>query len=158
MKERRVYICNIIALITRKAKMKKVLFLGLLIASAGFVGCNEEEEDDDHDHNHVTITFDEPMNDEVIPLANADDVHIHIEFVFEEEGHGVEVKLHPEGDESDLIIDHDFHSHDMEITFTQEVDLSSYPPGTEFHLEAKGCEDHDCTESVTKDIHFELGQ
>lgn len=118
------------------------------------VGCNTEEDD----HNHVTITFDEPTSGQVIALADADDVHIHIEFSFEQEGHGVEVKLHPEGDENDLIIDYDSHSHDAQITFMQDVDLSSYAAGTEFHLEAKGCENHDCSESVTQDIHFELGQ
>lgn len=135
--------------------MKKVLLAALVITSAGFVGCNQ---DDDHDHNHVTITFDEPTNGQVIPLASANDVHVHIEFVFEEEGHGIEVKLHPEGDENDLIIDYDGHSHDTEITFMQDVDLSGYPAGTEFHLEAKGITSHDETEFEVADIHFELGQ
>ena len=136
--------------------MKKVLFVGLLIAGAGFVGCNTE--DDDHDHAHVTITFDEPMNDEVIPLANADDVHIHIEFVSDEEVHDIEIELHPEGDESDMIIAHDHHAHAMNYTFMQDVDLSSYPAGTEFHLGAKAYTDHDGTEFESADIHFELGQ
>ncbi len=134
--------------------MRKVLFVGLLIAGAGFVGCNTEEDDD---HNHVTITFDEPTNAEVIPLANADDVHIHVEFVFEGEAHGIEIELHPEGDENDLIIEFDSHSHDLQQTFMQDVDLSAYPAGTEFHLGAKGFTNHDETEFESSDIHFELG-
>ena len=134
----------------------KELILGLMIgATASFVGCKEEEE---HGHNHVTITFDEPMSEEVIPLADAASVHIHIDFVWEESGEAVEVKLHPEGDENDLIIDFDLHQHDSPYTFMQDVNLSSYAAGTEFHLEAKGCEDHDCDEFVTSDIHFSLGQ
>ena len=138
----------------KKTKMRKVLFVGLLIAASGFVGCNTDEDDDDH--NHVTITFDEPTNGEVVLLATADDVHVHIEFVFEGESHGIEVKLHPEGDETDLIIDYDSHSHDLEQTFMQEVDLSSYATGTEFHLEATGFTNHDETEFESADIHFEL--
>jgi len=134
--------------------MKKVLLPLLAVAIVGVTGCKKEEDD----HNHVTITVDEPTNGAVIPLTTADDVHIHIEFVFEEEAHGIEVKLHPEGDENDLIIDYDAHGHETEITFMQEVDLSSYPAGTEFHLEAKACLDHDCNESETAEIHFELGQ
>lgn len=134
--------------------MKKVLLPLLAVAIVGVTGCKKEEDD----HNHVTITFDEPTDGEVIPLASANDVHVHIEFVFEEEGHGIEVIMHPEGDENDLIIDYDAHSHDTEITFMQDVDLSGYPAGTEFHLEAVACIDHDCTESESADIHFELGQ
>lgn len=135
--------------------MKKVLFAALAISAAGFVGCNT---DDPEEHNHVTITFDEPTNGEVIPLADAGNVHVHIEFAYEVEGEEIEIKLHPEGDENDLIIDYDSHSHDNPIVFMQNVDLSSYPAGTEFHLEAKACENHDCSESETADIHFELGQ
>jgi hypothetical protein len=135
--------------------MKKILFVGLLIAGAGIVGCNTD--DHDHDDATATITFDEPMNDEVIPLANADDVHIHIEFAFDPEGHEIEVKLHPEGDETNLIIDYDEHNHASAVTFMQNVDLSAYP-GTEFHLEAKACLDHDCAESTISDIHFSIGQ
>lgn len=135
--------------------MKKIAIPVLLAATVGFIGC---EDDHDHDHAEATITFDEPANNEVIPLASANDVHIHIEFVWDGEGHGIEVKLHPTSDANDLIIDYDQHSHDATVTFMQDVDLSSYPAGAEFHLEAKACEDHDCEESVTEEIHFSLGQ
>ena len=136
--------------------MKKVLFLGLIIAGAGFVGCNEED-DHDHDDATATIVFDEPMNNEVIALADAGNVHVHIEFTFDPEGHEIEVKLHPEGDESNLIIDYDEHNHSPAVTFMQDVDLSAYA-GTEFHLEAKACLDHDCDEFTESDIHFTIGQ
>lgn len=134
--------------------MKKVILGLMVVVTASFVGCKEEE----HGHNHVTITFEEPVNDAVIPLADAASVHIHIEFVYEEEGEEIEVKLHPEGDENDLIIDYDLHTHDNPISFEQDVNLSSYAAGTEFHLTAKACEDHSCDEFVTSDIHFSLGQ
>ena len=154
--------------------MKKVLLPLLAIAVVSVVGCKKEgctdsaAENYDSEatkddgsceyHNHATITFDEPMMGEVIPLANAGNVHVHIEVNYTIEGEEIEVKLHPEGDENDLIIDHDQHSHDNPIVFMQDVDLSSYAAGTEFHLEVKACEDHGCTESVIEDIHFELGQ
>lgn len=134
--------------------MKKVLIPVMAIAVAAFSGCSEEE--DDHDHNHVTIMFDEPTDGAVIPLADAASVHIHVEFVYEEEGEEVEVRLYPEGDPSDLIIDHEQHGHDNPIVYTTNVDLSGYAPGTEFHLEVKACEDHDCEEFVEDDIHFSL--
>lgn len=133
--------------------MKKVLLSLITVSIVALAGCTKEEE-----HNHVTITFDEPTEGEIIALADAADVHVHIEFAYEVEGEEVEIKLHPEGDETDLIINHDAHSHDNPIVFMQNVDLSSYPAGTEFHLEAKACENHECTESVTEDIHFFLGQ
>jgi hypothetical protein len=136
--------------------MRKVLLVALGIAAAGFVGCNQD--DDDHDHAHVTITFDEPTNGEVIASADAGAVHVHIEFVSDEEVHDIEIKLHPEGDANDLIIDHDHHAHAMTYTFMQDVDLSSYAAGTEFHLEAKAYTDHDGNEFEEADIHFELGQ
>jgi hypothetical protein len=135
--------------------MKKVLFVGLLIATAGFAGCNTEEEAEEH--NHVTITFDEPMNDEVIALASANDVHIHIDFVFEGEAHGYEVSLENEADGTS-VASWDAHTHDANQTFTTEIDLSTFAGGTEFHLEAKGCTDHDCDQFESAEIHFSLGQ
>ncbi len=134
--------------------MRKLLITGVLLTTMGIIGCNT---DDDH-HNHVTITFNEPTDGQLIPLAEASNISINISFVYEEEGEEIEVKLYPANDPNDLIIDHESHSHDNPITFMQDVDLSSYPAGTEFHLEAKACEDHDCEESVTEEIHFSLGQ
>ena len=136
--------------------MKKFLIPVLAVAVFGFVGC--EEDDHDHGDTTATIVFDEPMNDEVIPLASANDVHIHIEFTFDPEGHEIEVELYPEGDESNKIIDYDEHNHSAAITFMQDVDLSSFAAGTEFHLEAKACLDHDCDEYKEADIHFSIGQ
>ncbi|MEL7341954.1 MAG: hypothetical protein AAGM67_15845 [Bacteroidota bacterium] len=101
------------------------------------------------------IEFEEPMAGEVV--ADASDVHIHVHFTaMDGELHEVEVMLHPDNDVSDMIIEFDKHEHTEEFVFEQEVDLSAYPAGTEFHLEAKACLDHDCEESETGDIEFSI--
>lgn len=118
--------------------------LGLLITS-----CGDDPEDDT---NTITITVDEPLNDEVI--TDCADVHVHIDIEASIENHEVEIVLHPEGDVDDKIIDYDEHDHDKLITFEQEVDLCSYPSGTCFHLEVAACIDHDCEVRETADVEF----
>ena len=104
----------------------------------------------------IEIEFEEPTAGEIV--ADASDVHIHVHFhaMNGAEIHEVEVELHPDGDVNDLIIEFDDHDHGEEYVFEQEVDLSSYPSGTEFHLEALACVDHDCEETVTGDIEFSI--
>ena len=132
--------------------MKKFLIPALAVAVFGIVGC---EDDHDHDHGEATITFDEPMNDQVIPLADAAAVHLHIEFVWDGEGHGYEVKLENETDGT-VVQEWDEHTHSSQETFMVDVDLSAFA-GKEFHLEAKACEDHDCDEYEESSIHFSIG-
>ena len=131
--------------------MKKLLFPILMLSLlAGFTACNK---DDDHDHD-VTISILEPSNGEVITDASL--VHIHIEVEAEDEVHEMEVILHPHGDVDNKIIDFDTHSHESSVTFEQDVDLSSFPSGTEFHLEVVVCKDHDCEEKEEEDISFSI--
>lgn len=112
---------------------------------------------DDHDHGDVTITFLHPANDEEIPMAQASNVEIHIKFEWDgSEGEAIDVELHPEGDSGNKIIDFYLHQHNKVYEFKEFVNLSSYPAGTEFHLEAKGCEDHDCDKYREASIHFKL--
>lgn len=139
--------------------MKKITFLALIAVSLSafvFTGCNDDDDDHDHDHEHneIVINFLEPTDEEVI--TDASDVHIHIEFVASDENHEVEVVLYPEDDADDKIIDFDEHTHDALVVFEQDVDLSDYASGTEFHLEVVACKDHDCEETVTDDIHFSI--
>jgi hypothetical protein len=147
------YICNIVAqLINASAIMKlwKIILLPVLVLAMTVVGCKEEE-----DIASVEIEFEEPVAGEIV--ADASDVHIHVHFTGKNtDVHEVEVELHPDDDVSDKIIEWDEHSHEAEVIFEQEVDLSSYPSGTEFHLEAKACIDHDCNEVVTGDIEFSI--
>ncbi|MFK7810053.1 MAG: hypothetical protein AB8F74_19765 [Saprospiraceae bacterium] len=134
-------------------KNLKIFYLCVFL-SAGFlfVGCGDDE--DDEPENTVTITIEEPVNDETIAMADCAEVHIHIDFEASDENHEVEVVLHPEGDVNDKIIDYDEHGHDQKITFEQEVDLCSYPAGTCFHLEVSACVDHDCEEKSTAEAEF----
>lgn len=121
------------------------LSFGILVT-----GCDDDEGTEVT--NLITITIEEPLNDETITAC--DDVHVHIDIDASIENHEVEIVLHPEGDVNDKIIDFDMHDHDQEITFEQEVDLCSYPAGTCFHLEVEACVDHDCEEISTADVEF----
>jgi hypothetical protein len=130
-------------------KFWKIILLPVLMIALTVVGCKEEEVAS------IEIEFEEPTAGEIV--ADASDVHIHIHFTGKNtDVHEVEVKLHPDGDTSDMIIDWDEHSHEAEIIFVQDVDLSSYPSGTQFHLEAEACVDHDCNEKVFGDIEFSI--
>lgn len=135
-------------------KMLKYSWLLMLaLAVTVFTGCDK---DDDHDHgdNEITINILEPGADEVI--ADASDAHVHIEIEATEDNHDIDIVLHPEGDISDKIIDMHIHDHDKKITFEQDIDLSSYPAGTEFHLEVEACKDHDCEEKEFADVEFSI--
>lgn len=122
------------------------LSLGLL-----FVGCSD---DDDDTTNQITITIEEPIDGENISMADCAEFHVHVDFSASIENHVVEIILHPEGDVSDKIINHEEHEHDKEITYEQEVDLCSYPVGTCFHLEVFACIDHDCLEKASAEAEF----
>lgn len=135
--------------------MKRLFLPTLVLGMLTFSGC------DDHDHEHgpVDITFLHPTDNEQIPLSQADSVEIHVNFEWEaSEGESVEVLLVAENQTNDVLIDFYKHQHNKTYEFEQVVDLSSYPAGTEFHLTAKGCEDHDCDEFEEASIHFTLVQ
>lgn len=123
-----------------------MLCLGLFISSCG------DDDDDGDDNNVITITIEEPINEETI--TDCAEVHVHVDVAASVENHEVEIILHPEGDVDDKIIDFDMHDHDMLITFEQEVDLCSYPAGTCFHLEVEACIDHDCETKETAEAEF----
>ncbi|MCB9267637.1 MAG: hypothetical protein H6558_21650 [Lewinellaceae bacterium] len=135
--------------------LKNFFFLALAATALTFVGCNKDDEEPHmHGDNEITIRILEPGADEVI--ADASDVHIHIEIEASDENHEVEIVLHPEGDVNDKIIDFGKHEHSKVITFEQDVDLSSYPSGTGFHLEVEACKDHDCAEKEFADVEFSI--
>jgi len=104
----------------------------------------------------IEIEFEEPTAGEIVADAANVEIHVHFSAMNGAEVHEVEVELHPDGDVNDLIIEFDDHDHGEEYVFDQMVDLSSYASGTEFHLEAKACVDHDCEETVTGDIEFSI--
>lgn len=129
-----------------------ILLLALTVLT--FTACDDKEDDHLHDDNEITINILEPGDDETI--ADAADVHIHIEIEATAENHNVDIILHPEGDLSDKIIEQNIHEHDKKLSFEQDIDLSSYPAGTEFHLEVEACKDHDCEEKVFEDVEFSI--
>ena len=130
--------------------LTKLLALCALLGALFLTACKDEEE-----IASAEIEFEEPTAGEVV--SDPSDVHIHVHFTATSgELHDIEVMLHPEGDVDDMIINFDEHSHDKEYIFEEDRDLSGYASGTEFHLEAKACLDHDCEEVTTGDIEFSI--
>jgi hypothetical protein len=136
--------------------LKNFLLLLFAFGALTFTACNDDDDDVEPTPavNEITIRFLEPTADEVI--ADASDVHIHIEIEATDENHEVEIVLHPDGDLDDKIIDFDKHEHDQLITFEQDIDLSAYPSGTKFHLEVEAYKDHDGEEKEKADIEFSI--
>lgn len=122
-----------------------LVMLGVLVLTA----CNQD------DIASAEIEFEEPTAGEVV--ADASDVHVHVHFTATSgELYDVEVKLHPDGNVDDMIVDEDEHVHSDEYVFMDDLDLSGYPAGTEFHLEAKACLDEDCESTEMGDIEFSI--
>lgn len=135
-------------------KNEKGLLFGLLaLGILTWTGCDKEEHDH-HDHNDITIHILKPSPDEVV--ADPSNVEIHIEFEATEGLEEIEIVLYAHEEHENKIIDFDIHTHENTYEFREEADLSSYPSGTEFHLEVSVCEDHDCTESIHKHLNFSL--
>jgi len=137
--------------------LKNPWILLFALSALTFTACDNDDEDD-HDHMHgdneITINILEPGNDEVV--ADASDVHIHIEVEATETNHNVDIILHPDGDIDDKIIEQNIHEHEQKVDFEQDVDLSSYPAGTKFHLEVEACKDHDCEDREFADVEFSI--
>ncbi|NBC08792.1 MAG: hypothetical protein GVY26_16500 [Bacteroidetes bacterium] len=137
--------------------LKNPWILLLALATLTFTAC-EDEDDHDHDHDHgdndITINFLEPGDGDTV--ADAADVHIHIDVEATDEVHNVDIILHPHDDIDDKILEENIHDHEKKVTFEQDIDLSSYPAGTEFHLEVEACKDHDCEDIVFEDIEFSI--
>lgn len=134
-------------------KMTYLMMLALFTGAILFTGCDKED-DDHHDHNHTEITILSPSDNETV--ADPTNVKIHVKFEADEELHDIEIKLHPEDDAADLIIDFDGHSHEKTYEFETTVNLSAYPAGTTFKLNVDACEDHECSEKENKHIHFKI--
>lgn len=129
------------------SKTLKLLLMPLLLGLV-LTACKKEEV------NQVTIEIEEPTPGEVV--ADAADVHIHINFTATDELHDIDIILHVDDDPSNVILDQHIHSHEQSYTFIQDVDLSSFPAGTKFHLEVEACEDHDCAEHAHADVEFSI--
>jgi hypothetical protein len=129
--------------------MKKIIYLafGISLSAISLFSCKKE-------HNHVEIEFLSPVDNATVTDPSA--VNIKIKFTAEEELHDIEVKLTEEttGTAIAPFVPLEIHEHEMVYTLDDTVNLSSFPAGTEFHLEVSACEDHDCAEKVTKSIHF----
>lgn len=122
-----------------------VLFGAVLLSTTG---CEKEAS------NEITIKIISPVEDQV--MANPGSVLIHIEFEATDENEAIEVYIHPDGNVNDVVFEWDTHEHDKKIVLMETIDLSSFPSGTKFHLEAEACKDHKCNNRVNKHIEFTI--
>lgn len=133
--------------------LKKLSFLFVMgIGLVSFFSC--EDHDDDDKNNAVTIEIVSPTDGS--KAANARSVEVYVKFSASVEMHELEIKLHPDGNSSNNIIDFDKHTHDKTYEFKETVDLSSFPAGTVFHLEVESCEDHDCAKVKKAEAEFSI--
>jgi len=133
---------------------RKFLFLGMALAVASVLGSCEKDEDDEDLH-EPTIEITAPTQGAVIALADAATVSINVVFTSEDELHEVEVHLKKLPEDTE-VLHFEQHSHEMSYTYSQTVDLSAYPSGTQFELAATTCADHECTSEISKEIVFSL--
>ncbi len=132
--------------------LKKLSFLFVMgIGLVSFFSC---EDHDDDDNNVVSIEIVSPTDGS--KAANARSVEVYVKFSASVEMHELEIKLHPDGNSSNNIIDFDKHTHDKTYEFKETVDLSSFPAGTTFHLEVEACEDHDCKNVKKAEAEFSI--
>lgn len=99
----------------------------------------------------VDIQFNSPGNNSTV----GSQVNLDITFSSQEELHDIEISLKNESNQENVpTFPRSIHQHVNSYNFTESVNLDSYPTGTEFHLEATACKNHDCTEKEIKSIHF----
>jgi hypothetical protein len=132
--------------------MKRAYFFAYLLLALGFTllnfSCKKEE------ISEITITILKPGPNQVV--ANRAAVELQVRFEASVENHNVAVLIHRDGAPSDVAFEWEEHDHDKIIELLETIDLSSYPSGTKFHLEAEACKDHDCKEKVFADIEFSI--
>nr|MBS0036747.1 hypothetical protein [Saprospiraceae bacterium] len=135
--------------------LKKISFL-LLAFPLVFVACDNDDDHHHDDDNEITINFISPQHDQVITMEEAENLLIQLEVLATDENHDIYIELHPENDASNKILDHHFHLHDPDFEFSESVDLSGFPSGTEFHLEVRAALDHDGDHHERGDIEFSI--
>jgi len=128
--------------------LKSFLFVITFIGTFTLTSCHNDDE-----NNEITIEILKPSTNIV---SNKQNVEVHIKFTATGELHDMEVELHPEGDKENKIIQWDKHSHKKSFEFKESRDLSSFPAGTEFHLEVKACKDEKCKDFVVEDFEFKI--
>ena len=131
----------------------KYRFYFILLFSIGMfmtTGCDKH----DDELSDIEIRFMQPTNGAVI--TNPSNVQIRVIVEAEPENHDIEIILYPHDDSNNKIIDWDAHTHDQVVEFNQTVDLSSFPSGTEFHLDVEACRDHDCDTKEFARIEFSI--
>lgn len=130
--------------------MKTIHYVAVILVASTLLwgtGCDKEK-------NEVTINIIKPVDKQTV--ANKAAVELHIEFVASEENEEVEVHIYQHGNSTTPVFEWHEHDHDAIVKLQETIDLSSFPSGTKFHLEAEACLDHKCKQKVSKEIEFSI--
>jgi hypothetical protein len=129
--------------------MRKSIFV-VLIASVSFTMFSSCKKDS----GNYVITFISPT--EGTTVTDASDAHIEIKFEAPDDLEEYEISLSVDSVGAAVIAPFPLSGHDhvKTITISEHVNLSAYPSGTAFRLNASLCKNHDCTEKLESSVRF----
>lgn len=104
----------------------------------------------------IEIIFINPVNNQVLTAEQAENLEITITLRAERDLEEFFVKVSPQNNPSDLIVDASKHSHRNELTVNYSRDLSLYPSGTIFLLSVEACSNHVCNATISESIQFSI--
>ena len=123
-----------------------------------FTACDSDDDNGPEPGNEIEIMIVSPLDGEVIPMAEAEEVDIYVMVEATDENHDIDIEVYLEDEPGDKIADWHLHRHVALIEFNEPRDLSSFEAGTEFRIEVTACIDHDCEEFEQSHSHFSLGE
>lgn len=128
--------------------MKHLIILTLLSFSLLIGSCQK------HDDIDITIDILSPVANQVV--ANPANTVFNVIFTGTGNLHDIEIRVFPQDNPSDLIIDYDSHEHQTSYEFMEVRDLSAYAAGTTFVMEIEAYKDEEGNEKNEKSISFSI--
>jgi hypothetical protein len=128
--------------------MKDLIILAVLIFSLLIASCHK------HDDIEITIDILSPVANQVV--SNPALTLFNVTFTGTGSLHDIEIRVFPENNPSDLIINYDSHEHQATFEFMEVRDLSGYPGGTSFVMEIEAYKDEAAKHKEEKSISFRI--
>jgi hypothetical protein len=132
--------------------MKNFALLALVFSLFSLGACKHE-----HGTGDLTVHIQSPLNNSVV--SNAASVSVVVHFTAEHELEEVVLNLVVDSTNATVApFPISRHEHNKTLEISETVNLSSYPAGTRFRLEAKACRNHNdnCAEFVQEVSRFTL--
>lgn len=126
--------------------IRQKLFLGIWLCSLLVAGCGDGGDT-------IRIDILSPIDGAAVPSAAL--VSVSVQFTAEDELHDIELDIKRASDDS-LVYRFDQHTHQATFLLNEVIDLSMFPAGTTFRLEAVAALDEFATDEVSRSILFSL--